>query len=99
MKIGAMGVENCELKIEKAHKKMNPWACKITKGEHVYKLCIGIDLVNDNQYWTILINSATRECSTDPIHRAHLVWSNKTQLQLWNYKTSCKQLLVPIGHL
>jgi len=45
--------------------------------QHVYKLCIGIDLVNDNQHWTVLINSATRECSTDPIHRAHLIWSNK----------------------
>ncbi len=32
-----------------------------------YKLCIGIDLVNDNQYRTILINSATRECSTNPV--------------------------------
>ncbi len=45
--------------------------------QHVYKLCIGIDLVNDNQYWTILINSATGECSTDPIHKAHLIWSIK----------------------
>ncbi len=32
---------------------------------------------NDNQYWTILINSATRECSTDPVPQAHLIWSNK----------------------
>ncbi len=45
--------------------------------QHVYKLCIGIDLVHDNQYWTILINNATRECSIDPIHKAHLIWSNK----------------------
>jgi hypothetical protein len=45
--------------------------------QHVYKLCIGIDLVNDNQYWTILINNATGECSIDPIPRAHLIWSNK----------------------
>jgi hypothetical protein len=45
--------------------------------QHVYKLSIGIDLINDNQYWTVLINSATRECSTKPIHRAHLIWSNK----------------------
>jgi hypothetical protein len=45
--------------------------------QHVYKLCIGIDLVNDNQYWTVLINSATGECSTNPIPRAHLIWSNK----------------------
>ncbi len=42
-----------------------------------YKLCIGIDLVNDNQYWTVLINSATGECSTNPIHKVHLIWSNK----------------------
>ncbi len=45
--------------------------------QHVYKLCIGIDLVNDNEYWTVLINSATRECSTDLIHKVHLIWSNK----------------------
>jgi hypothetical protein len=45
--------------------------------QHVYKLCIGIDLVNDNQYWTILINNAIGKCSTNPIHRAHLIWSNK----------------------
>jgi len=45
--------------------------------QHVYKLCIGIDLVNDNQYWIVLINNATGECSTDPVHRAHLIWSNK----------------------
>jgi hypothetical protein len=45
--------------------------------QHVYKLCIGIDLVNDNQYWTILINNAIGECSNDLIHRLHLVWSNK----------------------
>jgi hypothetical protein len=41
--------------------------------QHVYKLCIGIDLVNDNQHWTVLMNSAIGECSTDPIHRAHLI--------------------------
>jgi hypothetical protein len=38
---------------------------------------VGIDLVNDNQHWTILINSATKESSTNPIHKAHLIWSNK----------------------
>jgi hypothetical protein len=27
--------------------------------KHVYKICIGIDLVNDNQYWTVLINNVT----------------------------------------
>jgi hypothetical protein len=45
--------------------------------QHVYKLCIGIDLVNHNQYWTILIKSATGEYSTNPIHKMHLIWSNK----------------------
>jgi hypothetical protein len=45
--------------------------------QQIYKLCIGIDLVNDNQYWTILIHNAIRKCSTDPIHRTHLIWSNK----------------------
>jgi hypothetical protein len=45
--------------------------------QHVYKLCIGIDLVNDNQYWTILINSAIGECSTNPVNKVHLIWSNK----------------------
>ncbi len=46
--------------------------------QHVYKFCIGIDLVNDNQYWIVLINSATGKCSIDLIHRAHLyIWSNK----------------------
>jgi hypothetical protein len=45
--------------------------------QHVYKLGIGIDLVNDNQYWIVLINNVTRECSTNPIHKAHLIWSNK----------------------
>jgi hypothetical protein len=58
--------------------------------QHVHKLFISIDLVHDNQYWTILISSATGECSTDPIHRAHIIWSNKIQLQSWNYKTSCR---------
>ncbi len=67
--------------------------------QHVYKLCIGVDLINDNQYWTILINTATGECSTDLVPHAHLIWSNKIQLQLWNYKTSCKQLPVPIRYL
>jgi hypothetical protein len=33
-----------------------------------YKLCIGIDLVNDNQYWIVLIKNATRECSANPVH-------------------------------
>ncbi len=45
--------------------------------QHVYKLCIGIDLVNDNQYWILLISSAIGECSIDPIHKVHLIWSNK----------------------
>jgi len=49
---------------------------------HVYKLCVGIDLVNDNQYWTILINSATREHSTDPWHISY--GQTKIQLQLWD---------------
>jgi hypothetical protein len=46
------------------------------------KLCIGIDLINDNQYWTVLINNATRECSTNPVHKAHLIWSNKNTIQV-----------------
>jgi hypothetical protein len=25
--------------------------------QNVYKLCIGIDLVNDNQYWTVLLEN------------------------------------------
>ncbi len=41
------------------------------------KPCIGIVLVNDNQYWTTLMDNATRECSMDPIHKTHLIWSNK----------------------
>ncbi len=45
--------------------------------QHVYKLCIGIDLVNDNQYWIVLINNATRECSIDLVPKAHFIWSNK----------------------
>jgi len=45
--------------------------------QHVYKHCIGIDLVNDNQYWTVLINNATGECSTDLVPKEHLIWSNK----------------------
>jgi hypothetical protein len=45
--------------------------------QQIYKLCIGIDLENDNQYWIVLINNAIGECSTDPIHRTHLIWSNK----------------------
>ncbi len=36
-----------------------------------------IDLVNDNQYWIVLINSVIRECSINPIHKVHLIWSNK----------------------
>jgi len=41
-----------------------------------------------------LINSATRECSTDPIHKVHLIWSNKNttpvmELQNFMYTTSC----------
>jgi hypothetical protein len=43
----------------------------------VKRIGIDIDLVNDNHYWTILINSATKECSTNPIHKALLIWSNK----------------------
>lgn len=39
MKIEALGVENCEGKIQKAHKKMNPWACKIRKGKKERKRC------------------------------------------------------------
>jgi hypothetical protein len=56
--------------------------------QHIYKLCIGIDLINDNQYWTILINSATRECSTNLVHMAHLIWSNKNttpNMELQNF--------------
>jgi len=45
--------------------------------QHVYKLCIGIDLVNDNQYWIVLTNNVTGECSIDPVHRVHFIWSNK----------------------
>ncbi len=57
--------------------------------QHVYKLCIGVDLVNDNQYWTILINNDIRECSTDPVPKAHLIWSNKnTTLVMELHKTS-----------
>ncbi len=41
------------------------------------QLYMGIDLVNDNQYWTILINNATGECSTNLVPQAHLIWSNK----------------------
>jgi hypothetical protein len=37
-----------------------------------YKLCNGIDLVNDNQYWIVLINNATRECSANLVH--NLLW-------------------------
>ncbi len=41
-----------------------------------------------------MINSATRECSTDPIHKVHLIWSNKNttpvmELQNFMYTTSC----------
>ncbi len=58
------------------------------------KLCIGIVLVNDNQYWTVLMNNATRECSTDLIHKTHLIWSNKNttpimELQKLHVRTSC----------
>jgi hypothetical protein len=67
--------------------------------QHVYKFCIDIDLVNDNKYWTVLINNATRECSIDPILRAHSYGQTKIQLQLWNYKTSYKQLPVPIRYV
>jgi hypothetical protein len=45
--------------------------------QHFYKLCVGIDLVNDNQYWIVLINHVVGECSTDLVHRVHLIWSNK----------------------
>jgi len=45
--------------------------------QHVYKHCIGIDLINDNQYWKVLINNAIGECSIDPVPKAHLIWSNK----------------------
>jgi hypothetical protein len=48
----------------------------------VKRIGIDIDLVNDNHYWTILINSATKECSTNPIHKAHLIWSNKNTAAL-----------------
>jgi hypothetical protein len=65
--------------------------------QHVYKLCISIDLVNDNQYQTVLINNVTGECSTDPVPQAHLIWSNKNttpvmelqnflQITSWTYK-------------
>jgi len=71
--------------------------CKRYDIQHVYKLSIGIDLINDNQYWTVLINSATRECSTNLIHRAHLIWSNKNttpimELQnfLWTTSYTCR---------
>jgi hypothetical protein len=62
--------------------------------QHVYKLCIGVDLINDNQYWTILINTATGECSTNPVPHVHLIWSNKNttpvmELQNFLQTTSC----------
>ncbi len=58
------------------------------------KPCIGIALVNDNQYWTTLMDNATRECSTDPIYKTHLIWSNKNttpimELQKLHVTTSC----------
>ncbi len=46
------------------------------------RIGIDIDLVNDNHYWTILINNATKECSTNPIHKAHIIWSNKNTAAL-----------------
>jgi hypothetical protein len=52
------------------------------KGYDIATTLYWFDLVNDNQYWTILINSATRECSTDPIYKAHLIWSNKNTTPL-----------------
>jgi hypothetical protein len=30
--------------------------------QHVYKLCVRINSINDNQYWTLSINSAIRKC-------------------------------------
>jgi hypothetical protein len=45
--------------------------------QHVYKLCIGIDLVNNNKYWIVLINNAIGECSTDLVHKVHFICSNK----------------------
>ncbi len=48
----------------------------------VKRIGIDIDLVNDNKYWTILINNATKECSINPIHKAHLIWSNKNTTPL-----------------
>jgi UDP-glucose 6-dehydrogenase len=45
-----------------------------------YKLCIGTNLVNDNQYKTVLINNVIRECSTNLVHKAHLIWLNKNTI-------------------
>jgi hypothetical protein len=64
--------------------------------QHVYKLCIGIDLINDNQCWTILINENVP--LTQCLGRTSY-GQTKIQLQLWNYKTSCRQLRVTIGYL
>ncbi len=67
--------------------------------QHVYKLCIGIDLVNDNQHWIVLINSATTECSLTQFTRCTYHGQTKIQLQLWICKTSCRQHPVPTRYL
>jgi predicted restriction endonuclease len=71
-----------------------PLVTRAMKLQHVYKLCIVIDLLNDNQYWTILINNVIGMCSTNLVHKVHFIWSNKNttpvmELQNFMYTTSC----------
>jgi len=39
-----------------------PWVVRDMILQHVYKLCVRIDSINDNQYWTSSINSAIGKC-------------------------------------
>ncbi len=65
--------------------------------QQIYKLCIGIDLENDNQYWIVLINNAIGECSTDPIHRTHLILLLESGLLCEQHKDKIVELLFDVA--
>jgi len=41
-----------------------------------------------------LINNATKECSTNPTHKAHLIWSNKHTTPLMELQNSCREVVM-----
>ncbi len=68
--------------------------CTVEEEGAEVEVFFGIDLVNDNQYWTILINNATKECSTNPTQKAHLMWSNKHTTPFMELQNSCREVVM-----